>query len=69
MPRWTEEARAAQAERMRAQRLWESDNGPKTEAGKKRSSMNAMKHGMNSALVKRFKELLREHKRFTDTFK
>ena len=38
---WTAERRAAQAARMRARKPWERSTGPRTDAGKKRSSRNA----------------------------
>ena len=43
---WTPERRAKQAEAIRRWRPWERSTGPKTEAGKTASSMNAEKHGM-----------------------
>ena len=49
MPRWTDEARARQAEQIRKTRPWDHATGPKTPAGKKRSARNAYKHGLYSA--------------------
>ena len=46
MPRWTEEARQQQAERIRALCPWKKSTGPKTEAGKARSARNAWKGGV-----------------------
>lgn len=60
--RWSEEARAKQAERIRLQKPWEHSTGPKTEAGKKKTSRNAVKHGHRSARTKRFKKILRDAK-------
>jgi len=42
---WTAERRAAQAARMRARKPWERSTGPRTEAGKARSSRNATGKG------------------------
>ena len=42
---WTDERRAKAAERIKHTRPWEKATGPRTEKGKKRSSMNALKHG------------------------
>lgn len=48
MPRWTEEARAKQAEIARTRKMWEQSTGPKTDAGKDRSKWNSYKHGCTS---------------------
>lgn len=49
MPRiWTEEQRKAAAERIRQHQPWKHSTGPKSEAGKMRSSMNAIRHGERS---------------------
>ncbi len=42
---WTEERRKAQAERCRKNAPWKKATGPKTAAGKAKSSVNAYKHG------------------------
>ncbi len=53
MPRtWTPEQRAAAAERIRASKPWEKSTGPRTTAGKKRSSRNAVKHGNRTAIMR-----------------
>lgn len=41
--RWTPEARARQAERIREWKPWEQSTGPKTDEGKRISRMNALK--------------------------
>ena len=42
---WTPERRARQAALIRRWQPWQRSTGPKTEAGKARCSMNALKHG------------------------
>lgn len=49
MPRWTLESRAKQAEKIRSWQPWKASTGPKTHAGKARSSQNALKTGEYSA--------------------
>jgi hypothetical protein len=45
MRHWTPEERARQAELIRTWRPWEKSTGPQSEAGKMRSSQNALVHG------------------------
>lgn len=53
MPRiWTDEQRAAAAERIRASKPWEKSTGPRTSRGKKKSSQNAVKHGNDTNLIR-----------------
>ena len=45
---WSPERRARQAALIRSWAPWRRSTGPKTEAGKARCSMNALKHGFRS---------------------
>lgn len=45
MTEWTEERRQRQREVILRNKPWEKSTGPKTQSGKKRSRMNAFKHG------------------------
>ena len=65
---WTEERRKAQAERIRQNKPWEKSTGPKSKAGKARSSMNAFKHGMDRVELKIVKEMLDVQYEFTTLF-
>jgi hypothetical protein len=42
---WSPERRAAQSAMMLARKIWLKSTGPRTAAGKARSSRNAVKHG------------------------
>ena len=55
MPRWTPEARAAQAAKIRGWQPWTNSTGPRTVAGKERCKLNAEKHGGYSADARREK--------------
>lgn len=48
MPRWTAESRKKQAEIARKHKPWTRSTGPKTDAGKAKSALNATKHGYRS---------------------
>jgi hypothetical protein len=61
---WPTERRKRQAEMIKNWKPWEHSTGAKTEAGKKFSTMNALKHGWYSAefrtTFKEFKKTLRD---------
>ena len=64
MPRWTEEQRKAQSERLKQLKPWLKASGPKTEEGRKASSRNALKHGMRSEMAKELRAVLRQQAEF-----
>ena len=45
MAQWTPERKARQSQAIREWEPWRKSTGPKTAAGKRRSSQNAIKHG------------------------
>ena len=57
---WTEEERTRQANRIRKLKPWQNSTGPCTEAGKQRSSQNAVKHGAYSGDLEKAQKLVRE---------
>ena len=58
--RWTPEARARQAERIREWRPWLKSTGPRTDEGKRVSRMNALKSGANDVEMRELEALIRE---------
>ncbi len=69
---WTPQRRAAQAQRMRQQKLWLKATGPKTVEGKQRVAKNALGHGLYSVAFKQqlkiLRLLLRAHRTQLKTF-
>ena len=65
---WTQERRQHAADRIRARKPWLVSTGPKTQAGKSVSKMNAYKHGRRSGSVlarrRALVHFLREQKAF-----
>jgi hypothetical protein len=55
---WSEEQRRLQAARIRQRKPWLKSTGPRSEAGKQRSSMNAFKGGTRKNL-REFARLIR----------
>ena len=49
MPRWTPEARAKQAAKIRRWQPWRESTGPTTKAGKAVCKLNGLKHGRCTA--------------------
>lgn len=58
---WSDERRAAQAERCRANKPWKSSTGPRSEVGKEIVSRNALKHGADSRAFKALRKALKEN--------
>jgi len=58
---WSEEQRRLQAARIRQRQPWLKSTGPRSEAGKKRSSKNAFKGGTRKTL-REFARMLRGFK-------
>lgn len=47
--KWTDEEKQKQRDAIRRWKPWEKSTGPKTDAGKKQSRENALKHGSRAA--------------------
>ena len=62
--KWTARQRKAQAEAIRRSRPWEKSTGPRTTAGKAKASQNALRHGVRSQVVKEYRRVVRENRRF-----
>ncbi|MEM6780355.1 MAG: hypothetical protein AAF569_00670 [Pseudomonadota bacterium] len=63
---WTEERRRKQAETIRKTKPWEKSTGPKTAEGKRRSRLNALKHGDRCRISPSFVELQHLNKAFIE---
>jgi hypothetical protein len=62
---WTEERRKRQSELIRTWKPWEQSTGAKTDEGKAKSSLNALKHGLRA---KTFSKTIRELDDLLDEF-
>ena len=62
---WTEERRKRQSELIRTWKPWEQSTGAKTDEGKAKSSLNALKHGLRA---KPFNKTLKELDDLLDEF-
>jgi hypothetical protein len=62
--RWTPEARKKQSGLSQQQKPWLHATGPRTAAGKARSSRNAVKHGFYTGKYLEFQKVLQLHRRF-----
>ncbi len=62
---WTEERRKRQSELIKSWQPWAKSTGPKTDEGKAKSSLNALKYGLRA---KPFNKALREIDNLLDEF-
>jgi len=58
---WTKERREKAAARCRANKPWKKSTGPKSDAGKMRSSLNALQHGFYSKHSEEFEAFCKAH--------
>lgn len=61
---WTSKRRKQQAEMIKNWKPWEKTTGPKTEAGKKKVSQNAQKHGLYGQDFKALRAVMRKQREF-----
>jgi len=61
---WTEEQKQKQREAIRRWAPWTKSTGPLTEAGKRTSSQNAVKHGMYSRTWREIRSYLYQQRRY-----
>lgn len=68
MAKWTEERKKRQAEAIKRWKPWEKSTGPKTDKGKARCSLNAIKSGAYTGQIREMREMLRHNKEFLEHF-
>jgi FkbM family methyltransferase len=61
---WPPSRRKAQADRIRQRKPWLHSTGPRTPEGKRRTSLNAVKHYMRSAAMRRIHAAMRRQRAF-----
>ncbi len=66
---WTPAQRHEAAMRARKTKPWKHSTGPRTDQGKRHSSLNAYKHGGSTNSSKKLRWTLREYSRFLNTVK
>jgi len=66
---WTEERRRKQAETIRQNKPWEKSTGPKTLKGKEICSLNALKHGARSKVMRAYNQALTLNAQFLEQIK
>lgn len=64
MRKWAEEERKRQAEICRRNKPWEKSTGPRTAEGKRKTRLNAYKHGNYSATVNAVRAALKANREF-----
>lgn len=64
---WSEKRKKRQACNARRNKPWQSSTGPRTEDGKKAVSQNALKHGLDSAAIKKLRAVLRAQRALLKT--
>jgi hypothetical protein len=67
--RWSAAQRLAQAQRIRIIQPWLHSTGPKTIAGKTKTSQNTLKHGGRNTVMRQISQLLKQQRIFLKNLK